>query len=346
VTPWGQRWRRGSRPYRHYRFPATGDQLRDERTLRPDRRHGARHHLFLPPATGRRCLLSLRQPGHREPVRPAVGGTGESAAPLWAMIHPDDLALSTRHHRIGADPDSLAGRFRVRHPTRADLVEGHSMPVREPDGGILWHGYVRTSRAQTAEQQLFATHERLQALMDALPVGVAFSEDAICQHITGNRTLLAHFEMTPQDNVSATAPIDGGRSPGALFPSGTRTPGGRIAPPAAVAERQVIPPLELEIRLPSGRRWLAEVTGAPLPMPKPGHRWPGRRRGHHRTQASRGSIAAALDEKEALLREVHHRVKNNLATLIDLLELQREARRTRRRFPSWPSCAIGSSRWR
>jgi two-component sensor histidine kinase len=37
------------------------------------------------------------------------------------------------------------------------------------------------------------------------------------------------------------------------------------------------------------------------------------------------ALQASLDEKEVLLREVHHRVKNNLASILGLLEMERQS---------------------
>jgi PAS domain S-box-containing protein len=133
----------------------------------------------------------------------------ESAAALWAIIHPDDL--DRIRASVAASARTLTpwrDEFRWQRPTgEAVWVEGHAMPVREPDGGILWHGFLQdvTARKET-ERRLSETHERLQALLQALPVGVCFSDDPTCQQIAGNPTLLAQFEMTPPDNLSASAP--------------------------------------------------------------------------------------------------------------------------------------------
>ena len=62
-----------------------------------------------------------------------------------------------------------------------------------------------TERKQ-AEHALFETNQRLRALMRALPVGVSFSDDPSCQRITGNPAVLAQFEVTAADNLSASAP--------------------------------------------------------------------------------------------------------------------------------------------
>lgn len=121
-----------------------------------------------------------------------------------------------------------------------------------------------TSRKR-AEQRLFETHQRLQALMEALPVGVSFSDDRECHHITGNPTLLAQFEVTPQDNVSASAPdpASAGRRVRYLR-EGREMRDSELPLQRAAAQGIAIAPMEIEIRLPSGRQWLAEVSGAPL----------------------------------------------------------------------------------
>ena len=254
----------------------------------------------------------------------------ESAAPLWTLIHPDDLGhLDAGIAASARTMTPWRDQFRLRHPRKGEIwVEGHSMPVREPDGGILWHGYVQDiTERKRAEQQLFATNERLKSLMEALPVGVAFSDDATCQRIAGNRALLAHFEMTHQDNVSASAPETA--AAGRLvryFQRGRELRADELPLQRAVAENRVIPPMELEVEIPSGRRRLAEVTGAPLRDAK-NQVIGGLAVVADITERQRAEAAlrAALDEKEVLLREVHHRVKNNLAAIIDLLELQRES---------------------
>jgi signal transduction histidine kinase len=115
------------------------------------------------------------------------------------------------------------------------------------------------------EEQLFEAHERLEALMDALPVGVSFSRDASCRDVTGNAAVLAQLDAGPGDNLSPSAPDE--NAPGRrvrFFQQGRQLDVSELPLQRAVAENRTIPPMELEVVMPSGRRWYAHASGAPI----------------------------------------------------------------------------------
>jgi len=116
-----------------------------------------------------------------------------------------------------------------------------------------------------AEKQLFETNQRLQALMQAVPVGVSFSDDTTCRRITGNLAVLEQFEINQEDNLSASAPDDhaSGRQV-RFFRDGCKLSATELPLQRAITENKVIPPMELEVKLPSGRSWLTEASGAPV----------------------------------------------------------------------------------
>ena len=121
------------------------------------------------------------------------------------------------------------------------------------------------NKLERANAELFKTNQRLQALMDALPVGVSFSDDISCHRITGNPCLFAQFDIAPDDNISASA--SDARAAGRLvrfFNDGRQIRASELPLQRAVAENRVIPSVELEVELPSGRRWFTEISGAPI----------------------------------------------------------------------------------
>lgn len=92
----------------------------------------------------------------------------ESAAPLWAMVNPDDLGhLDAGIAASARTMTPWRDEFRVRHPAKGEIwVEGHSMPVHAPDGGILWHGYVQdVTDRKRAEAALRAALEEKEVLL-------------------------------------------------------------------------------------------------------------------------------------------------------------------------------------
>jgi PAS domain S-box-containing protein len=137
--------------------------------------------------------------------------------------------------RIYRDPNAWVGSLDPEDRPRvqaafASFVQGARPAYHEeyriirPDGEIRWisdkavairDGQGRVTRVggisaditdvKEGQRQLTEATRRLQALMHALPVGVTFSEDDTCQHITGNPTALEQFEIAAEDNLSASA---------------------------------------------------------------------------------------------------------------------------------------------
>jgi PAS domain S-box-containing protein len=124
---------------------------------------------------------------------------------------------------------------------------------------------IRGKLLAESELRYRTLHRRLAALMDALPVGVSFSEDATCERISANREGLAMFEVPAEENLSASAPDPD--APGRkiqFFHAGKPVTDRELPLQRAVAENRIIPPMELEVILPGGRRWYTDASGAPI----------------------------------------------------------------------------------
>lgn len=144
---------------------------------------------------------------------------------------------------------------------------GYGTPLLDEQGlprGAV-HVLVDITDLKQAEKRLFEATQRLQALMQSVPVGVSFSDDATCQRVSGNPTVIEQFEVRLEDNLSASAPDD--RAPGRqvrFFRDGHQISDAELPLQRAVAENRVIPPMELEVELPDGKRWFVEASGAPV----------------------------------------------------------------------------------
>src|SRR5512141_56793 len=116
-----------------------------------------------------------------------------------------------------------------------------------------------------AEVALALANKKLEALLNALPLGVAFSDDPACERIIGNPTFLSQFEANSEDNLSASAPESNALGHKVRhFREGKVVSVSELPMQRALAERRNIGPKEFEIELPSGRRWIAEVSATPI----------------------------------------------------------------------------------
>lgn len=116
-----------------------------------------------------------------------------------------------------------------------------------------------------AEQELFQSKQRLEALMNALPVGVTFSSDTTCEYITGNPTLVRQLEMHEGDNISASTHDTNAAGRKLIhYINGRLITGDEMPMQRSIAENRTVGPVEIEVKLPSGKRWFMEAIGAPI----------------------------------------------------------------------------------
>ena len=118
---------------------------------------------------------------------------------------------------------------------------------------------------RASEKEIVAATQRLSALMEAAPVGISFSDDIFCQRITGNPVALAQFHLSQDDNLSASAPETD--APGRkirYFLDGRELSDSELPMQLALAGNKKVPPMELEVLMPDGRRWFTEASGAPV----------------------------------------------------------------------------------
>ena len=156
----------------------------------------------------------------------------------------------------------------------------HVAQKRPPGAGRQWPAPPlrrhrrRHHRSQARRNsELVETHQRLEAVLRAVPVGVSFSDDPTCQRITGNPAVLAQFEVTPEDNLSASA--SDAAAPARqvrYFAEGRQLSDAELPLQRAVAENQEVGPSSLRWSCPAGvlvcaglrrphPRWQGNVVG-------------------------------------------------------------------------------------
>ena len=148
-------------------------------------------------------------------------------------------------------------------------IEDSAAPIRDSSGNVLgvvmvFHDVTQVTKQErqlrASRANLEVSERRMRTLLDALPVGVAFSEDPKCLVATPNPVLRRQFEFLETDNPSASAVQTG--TPGRqirYFQQGRELTPEELPLQRAVAENRIVQSVELEVVLPSGKRWWAEV---------------------------------------------------------------------------------------
>ncbi|MCC6510320.1 MAG: PAS domain S-box protein [Pirellulaceae bacterium] len=186
------------------------------------------------------------------------------------ITHPEDLPNDWRQMGrllAGEIPTFSIEKRKIRKTGEIFWVSFSVALERSETGAPLQ--YITAVQDITAvkktEKELVDLNRRLKSLMNALPVGVTFSDDLTCERITGNPVALAQFAAVPTDNLSASAPDM--TAPGRkvqYWQQGVLVKDSELPLQRSVRENRVVPPQEYEVISPNGRRWYTEASGAPI----------------------------------------------------------------------------------
>ena len=115
----------------------------------------------------------------------------EDAVPIFSLVHPDDLGhVQATIAESARTLNPWRDEFRVRHARLGELwVEGHSVPQREPDGSILWHGFVQDITERKRLEALLFQSQKLETV-GKLAGGIAHEFNSILTAIIGQSELL------------------------------------------------------------------------------------------------------------------------------------------------------------
>ena len=109
-------------------------------------------------------------------------------------------------------------------------------------------------RLQQQKDDLEEARRQLQAVMDAVPVGISFSNDPIGGRMESNPALLKQFSACAGDDVWSAD----------FFTAKAKVSASDLPLERVVREGRPAGPMELQVRLANGRLWWAEVSAAPI----------------------------------------------------------------------------------
>lgn len=124
----------------------------------------------------------------------------EDFSPVFDRTHPDDLGhINDTIAQSALTLQPWRDSFRYNHPQKGEIwIEGHSIPLREVDGSVLWHGYLQdVTERKLSEKQLQDQEKELRLIMDATPALIAYLNTEF-RYLRVNATYQNWYCMKPE----------------------------------------------------------------------------------------------------------------------------------------------------
>lgn len=240
------------------------------------------------------------------------------------ITHPDDLDadLDYVHQLLTAEIPSFQLEKRYFHKlghTVWVLLSGSL--VRDPQGQPLYFiaQIQDITQRKRAEESLRASEEKYKVLFQIYPLGISITDEA-GNILEVNKASEQILGISPKELTNRTMDAQEWK---VIRPDGTPMPPEEFASVRALKEQRIIQNVESGlVKGEQGITWI-NVNAAPIPIKGYGVALAYTDITEHKQAEEK--LKESLEEKEVLVKEIHHRVKNNLQIISSLLSLQARA---------------------
>ena len=187
----------------------------------------------------------------------------EDFSPAMALVHPEDLPpLQESIAESARTMTAWQHTFRIQHPRKGERwLEGHSIPRREPDGGVLWHGFVHdVTKHRRADKDLETALVKYRTLFDLFPLGITVADkqgNIVEANRMANKLLGLSAEEQRQRHIS-------GKEWKIIHPDGTPMPADDYASVRALREHRLVENVEMGLVKSADETVWLNVAAAPL----------------------------------------------------------------------------------